>query len=160
MADGVQTGALARSIRALTLGTVQAHAEIRSYQEQEGLGELDLQYQIPIAGKATGLPGWTTTQVTFEWPLIIALDERQSPYRDPLFTSGFVLLTVDPVVHTVHVRRWLMHKHSDRHYVGAEIEVGVWSPASETQTPFRGEVHLNFQGYGTPGEAPTDEDGN
>jgi hypothetical protein len=156
---GVATGALARSLRTMTVGTVQAHQELRDAYAADSLGELDMQFQVPVTGEAAAKIGWVKVNVEFAAPLIAADDERQSPYSDPLFTSGFVLLTEDPVLHSVYVRRWVLDTADVDYYTGAEVRIGIWSPTPK-RVPFKAEAHLNFQGYGTPNEPLTDEDEN
>lgn len=149
---GVSTNALARSIQALTFGSVKSYDTLTRRLAREGLGELDQQFQLPIAGSVGPSAAWSTVTVKFATVLIEAIDERHSPYADPLFTYGAVISSGDACMVSCSVRRWLT---DGVFYTGADLDVGVVRPGAVAATPFKGEIHLNFQGYGTP---DTDEE--
>lgn len=153
MSGGVQTGALHRSLRAMTVGLVQSHQ--REVDEYDGnrLGELDQQFQIPVSGHATSAGAWVEVELEFDTPMLDAYDERHSPYSDPHFTFGVVQTRGEPVFLTAQVRRWRL---KDELYVGVVLAIGVFRPSGDG--PFTGEIHANFQGYGSPTSDSGDDD--
>lgn len=147
MPDGVETHALSRSLRALSLGAIRAFDDAKAIAERDGLGELDHQFQCPISGDAGGIATYAQLEVTFAAPLIEAKNSRQSDYADPLFTYGAVIRRGPGVFVSCAVRRWI---EEDGYYSGAIVEVGVCRPGAADAEGFAGEVHLNFQGFGAP----------
>lgn len=141
----VATGALTRSLRAMTVGVMHSHQEAVERYDANRLGELDQQFQIPVSGTAGVAGAWVEVDLDFEAPMIDAYDERQSPYSDPLFTCGVVQTRGEPAFFTAQVRRWII---KDELYVGATLAIGVFRPSGDG--PFSGEIHANFQGYGSP----------
>lgn len=155
MAGGVNTHALARSIRAMTLGTLRDYQDARERFARFAMGELDQQYQLPIAGVVGQVPAWSTVTITFDAPFVDGYDDRRAHLIDPLFTFGTILTAGTPAFVSCHVRRWITD--ADGNYTGAELEVGIHRPGVTTPQPFAGELHLNFQGYGMP--EPDDYEG-
>lgn len=148
---GAKSGALARSLQAMTFGAIRASDVRRADYERDRLGEIDQQFQLPISGTATTEPQFAEVTVDFAAPFIDAYDERQSPYSDPTFTFGLHVPTAE-VFFSVLLRTWVL---KDEFYRGATIAVAAWSPNASAK--FSGFVHLNFQGYGTPYDDEADE---
>lgn len=154
---GAQSGALQRSLRAITIGAVQASNEARDRRAASGLQEIDHQFQVPIAGQATrGKIVAGVVDVEFEAPMVDGYNERQAPFSDPTFTSGFVLTSAEPVILTAAVQRWTIR--DDIFYTGARVRICVFAPLEYQEgtsillphPTFRGEVHMNFTGFGPP----------
>lgn len=143
----VHTHALERSLAAMTFGAVKSYDDLQKQMAYAGLGELDQQFQVPVAGDAGPTASWGTLTVTFSAPLVEASQERRSSYSDPLFTFGAVVSSGGPVCLYASVRRWVTDTWL---YTGAELDVCVFRPGAADTVPFKGELHLNFQGYGTP----------
>lgn len=152
---GAKTGALVRSIEAMTVGAISAHAKARTQYDRASLGEIDQQFHVPVSGTATNVPQLVEVTVTFEAPFVDAYDERQSPYTDPTFTSGVYMPTGGQVFFAVCVRSWVTDEDRD-FYTGAVIGVTAFVPTGTAK--FDGEVHLNFEGYGAPAPDETEED--
>jgi hypothetical protein len=154
---GVGSGgaALASSLRAMTLGTLQAYNERQAARETDGIGEIDQQFQLTIAGKAGPKAIWETTEVPFDAPFIDGSEDRNAPFLYPLFTFGSVVTQGSKLVIVCNVTAW----HTDEDYVnGCTIEIGIFRPAGGGIGDFAGELHLNFQGWGAP-EAPEPTEG-
>lgn len=151
-AGGVHTGALLRSIRAMTFGAIDANAVLRDNRARDGLGEIDQQFQLPISGFANETLAFTEVELDFAAPFLDGYDERQSPYSDPTFTYGLHMKKGDAIF-SVLLRRYVV-KHEN--YVGAVIAVGAYCPVNTSK--FEGFIHLNFQGFGTPHSDETGED--
>lgn len=156
--------AIARSIRSMTIGSIErARRTARAY-EQEGLNELDQMFQIPVEGNAVEAVSWTDLELKFDAPLLDAPENRRTPYSDPTFTCGVV--TSGRVVIVPNVALW--QKTDEGTVTGVLMRIGVYAPGNrpvlgapteiEEAIPFKGEVHLNFQGYGAM-EDETGDDG-
>lgn len=143
----VGTHSLARSLAAITFGSIKSYDDVQKQLAFAGLTELDQQFQVPIAGVAGPEAAWSTLTVTFTAPLVDSPQERRSPYSDPLFTFGAVVDSGGPVVVFASVRKWTFDGWV---YTGAELDVCTFRPGAIDTVEFKGELHLNFQGYGTP----------
>lgn len=151
--SGVNTHALSRSLRALSIGAIKSFDDATRQYQRDSLGELDHQFQVPISGEAGGVAAWQQLEVHFFAPLIDGRGERQSDYADPHFTYGSTITKGPPVGVLCNVRRWL---EADGIYSGAVVEIGVFRPGATDSKTFAGEVHLNFQGYGLPDSDESD----
>src|SRR5437868_6314599 len=80
--------ALARSLRAMTLGVLHSYNERRSSDEADALGEIDQQYQLTVTGKASEKAVWQTLKMDFDTPFIDGSDDRDPDFLYPLFTYG------------------------------------------------------------------------
>lgn len=150
--SGAKTGALVRSIEAMTAGVLRNANAARDRYALLSLGEIDQQFHLPVSGVATQQTSIRVIEVVFDAPFIDAYDERQSPYEDPTFTSGVYMRKGDGVFFAVSVRQWVVQ---DGFYTGAVVAVAAYVPTGTQQ--FVGEIHLNFQGYGAPAGDESDE---
>lgn len=154
--------ALGRSLRALTLGTLQAYSARQADYDANGLGEVDQQFQIDVSGTATTESKWQELDVIFDSPFVQSpYEDRQEalPFEMPLFTYGVVVTKGSRLVVICNVIQW----HADGDYVGgAKLEVGVFRPAGGGGVgEFKAQLHLNFEGWGgtNPPEPDADSDG-
>lgn len=148
------TLAIQRSIARMTLGTMSARERRRARDAAEALSELDQQFQLPIAGAATDAPVWFDVDINFSARFIDAPEMRESPYDEPLFTYG--VKTGARVFVDAHLVSYETDDNDS--FIGAKIRIGVHAPGSPDLIPFKGEVHLNFQGFAAVDEADTSED--
>lgn len=143
------TLAIQRSIRSMTIGSMNARERRRLRDLAEALAELDQQFQLPVAGGASDAPVWFSVEVSFSAKFVSAPEMRESPYDEPLFTYGSV--TAAPVFINCNVIEWKTDENDS--YIGAVVNIGVIAPGSPVLVPFKGEVHLNFQGFGAVDES-------
>lgn len=146
MSGGAKTGSLQRSTHAMSFGAIETAVGAYTQDATETLQEIDQQFQIPVSGVAAPTPAYSELEVSFAVPFLDAYDERPSPYSDPNFTCGAVQKSGEPVWITCAVIEWIVEE--EMFYGGAKVRVGVWGPAGSGD--FVGEVHLNFQGWGSP----------
>jgi hypothetical protein len=163
-------GALARSIRALTVGSLQSFNERQSTYQRDAIGEIDQQYVLKISGTIEEDAVWVEdVAVTFEAPFINGTEDRNVPFLYPHFTYGTVVPGKLKLVVTCNVVEWIYEYDTDAdggvgnpEYVrGCTIEVGVFRPDDQTDLAnFTVELHLNFQGWGgtQPDEPNPDDD--
>lgn len=144
------TRILARAVRSMTLGSIDRHVRRANTSAWEGLNEIDQAFHIPVQGNAGSLLAWTDVELKFDAPLLDTPENRRTPYSDPTFTCGVVVSA--PVIIMPNVALW--HKTDEGTTTGALMRIGVYAPRNpadltpEVGIPFKGEVHLNFQGYG------------
>lgn len=165
-----RNGAAMRSIRALTIGSIIASDRRRQLDRDEAMQELDQQFQLPISGVATAVPVWQDVEIAFDVTLLDAPDMRETPYSEPLVTHG--VFCADDVFVTVAVAAWI--RDEQQNFAGARVRIGVVAffedpvlmptftaqavAPVETTRRFRGDIHLNFSGFGSPDFPDNTED--
>lgn len=135
----------------MTLGSIDRHVRRAATSAFEGLNEIDQAFQIPVSGFASDTMSWTDLELKFEAPLLDAPENRRSQYADPTFTFGVVTSALVFIMPNVA----LYQKTDENTTTGVLMRIGVLAlaPAAPGDVlvepvPFKGEVHLNFQGYG------------
>jgi hypothetical protein len=146
-------GALARSLRAMTLGTLKSYNDRRDSFEADTIGEIDQQYQVTIAGEAGPQVVWNELVVAFDAPFIDGREDRNAPFQYPMFTYGTVVLQGSRLVVVCNVIKWNVLEDYVR---GCTLEIGVFRPQGGGVGDYRGELHLNFEGWGAPNAGETD----
>jgi hypothetical protein len=127
-------GAIARSIRAMTIGTLQSYNQRRATYEGAAIGEVDQQYQLALTGQVERDAKWIEQVVIFDTPFINGTEERDVPFLYPHFTFGSVVTKGKNFVVACNVLQWQFDPESEGEFV-----VGA--------TDFAIEVHLNFEGW-------------
>lgn len=153
---GVETSQLRRSLQSMTLGAIRASKEAEAQAAIDQLAEIDLQFQLPIQGTAYAAARWGSVQLAFDTPFYDAVDQRDSPYIEPIFTYG-VILNRGHVFITCAIEAWEGDQING--IKGATVAVGACNPGGRSQK-FSGHIHLNFQGYGARAMDPDMESGN
>lgn len=154
------TSAIHRSIGQIAISVQRASDRRRIEQAQQGLAEVDQQFQIDLSGRA-GAPSWETVNITFDEIFVDAPGQRDADLDEPHFTFGATQQKGPPLWITAHVSDWATDAQGN--FTGAAVRVGVWNPLAVAQTegepgdPFIARLHLNFQGFSVPND-PSDED--
>lgn len=154
----MSTGALERSLAALSFGVVREMGDREARLRKHRLLEREQEFQFRISGTAAYRVAWGVVPLDFRVLFVDAPAQRDSPYRFPTFVYGVELESPDPVCVNVHLRKW---KQDDSGAVlGCELGVGAHIPgdAGDPEVPFRGFVHAVFSGYGAPLESEVDEE--
>lgn len=162
-------GALARSIRALTVGSLQSYNERQNDYASNAIGEIDQQYQLALTGTIEEDAVWVEDVVIdFEAPFINGTEDRNVPFLYPHFTYGTVVPGKLKLVVTCNVVEWTFEYDPEEvgvavaapSYVhGCKIEIGVFRPDDKTDVQdFKIELHLNFQGWGSQNTAEPNPD--
>lgn len=154
---GVHVGSVTRSIRAMTIGTLQARESKRREDWEDARDEYDQQFLVAVSARAHREPVWTPITVSFDVMFLDAPEQRKNFTPVPVFTYGMEYKSGTPAMVTVMVKEW--HKSDLRGFSGATLIVGVAFPGAKKQLSFNGVVHLNFQGYGAPVFPELQEDG-
>lgn len=160
----LHTGAIARVSSQFTTEPVVALDRRREELGYDALGEVEQQFQLPITGHASEYIAWTDVEILFDVEFYNAPNQRNVPYSVPQFLTGGVVESNEPVVVTAVVRQWLRKPDDADTIVGARVSVSVQAPPEvgyENQlrvVPYRGYVHVAFQGFGAPGEDGIDLD--
>jgi hypothetical protein len=140
---------LARSLTALTIGTVKAQEARERELGPLRLQELTQEVQVPLTGKATETPGSETVNVKWPYPFVYAPAQRDSPLENPHFSFGVESLSPSaPAIVIPQVTRWL--RSEEGFAVGAAVLLTAWLPGASAPTDYRSLVHLTFTGYGAP----------
>lgn len=133
--------ALHASLNELTHGAAISRDSRRAQLAVDALQEMMFSFQLPVSGTATATPTFTEVEVTFDALFHDATEQRDSPFIEPNMTFGAVL--DNPVILTACVKAW--RRVPGRTSInGALVAVG----AIGTNTAFKGDLHLCFQGYG------------
>lgn len=149
MSRRTATHALSRGLTSLALGSVRAMQEAEARRAPNRLQEGEQQFQIPISGTAGKHPDWVEEDLEFTWTFVNATGQRDSWLEEPTISHGVRLVSQTPVVVSCCVMGW--DKKDADEIEGARIAVGVFNPAGGG-VPFKGVLHLTFQGFGAPGE--------
>lgn len=155
--------ALARSIRALAVGTVIDVDRRRQNRDVAAMAEREEQFQIKVSGVASDYVAWNSVFLAFDTQFTVATGTRESGLERPQVSVGVELTTVADrqsgapadagVVLTAAVREW---RFDGAHTIdGATVLIGALSPGAELS--FSGFVHITFQALGAPGDDQPDE---
>lgn len=151
--SGVALHSLQRSLGKLTLGLVKDREAHLDEIEMISMVEGEQQFQIPVAGIARAEQVWQRVDLDFDFHFYNATGQRDSPYEKPQVWHGFVFENraeepeKGPVSVSVAVD-W-QDKIDGRDVIsGAAVWIGVHSPTLE-ERPFKGYVHVTFQGLGS-----------
>jgi hypothetical protein len=160
-AHGATPSTLARSLRAMTLGTVKSYNDRRDQYAAEALGEIDQQFQVTLSGGLGGLGGgtaaWGELELAFSVPFVNGSEDRSVPFAYPLVTYGSVVTSGGPLMVACNVKRW---KVDEDYVLGATLEIGVLrTDGGGDYGVYAGELHLNFQGWGAPNPPEADIEG-
>jgi hypothetical protein len=155
MASRTTPETIARSIRAMTIGTIKASNDRRDRYTTDGIGEIDQQVQITVTGKVGASITWGELDIAFTTPFINGSEDRDSPYTRPLFTYGSVVTSGGPLMMVCNVKRW---KVDEDYVLGAKLEIAIWAPGGYIRD-YQGELHANFQGWGAPRQPEPDTEG-
>lgn len=147
--DGRPIHALRRALGKVTVTHVKQREALLARHAASKLAEELFQYQLGFAGKANARPAWQPLEVQFPAPMIPAPMQRDSDLEVPQFTFGYHLYAAAaPVVVMGHVSQWML---DDADYtVGAQLQIGAYTPADNNNIDFAGYVHLTFQGFSGP----------
>lgn len=154
------THAMHRSVDRLSTGGVRSLEKRRAQLADDALAETELQYQIPISGRASSVAGFSAVTINFEVEFWDAPEQRDNPLDRPHFTYGAELNLIGAdnsdaasqagLAVTAFVRDWV---RDDRDaYTGAVVSVAVWSPGGGAVWDFEGLLHVRFQGWGAISE--------
>lgn len=151
--------ALRRSVAALAFGVVRDVNAKAATDGAEALVERDHQLQVPISGKASAQlvsAQWQTFTVTFETSFPSDAQGHRNPdFANPHFTFGYEMQSAASVMLTVCIKSWTKNQNGD--VTGAVIRVAALALGARRNVPFRGVLHLNFQGWGAPVDDSTGE---
>jgi hypothetical protein len=147
LSGGTPAPALARSLRAMTLGVLHSYSERVEEREDDALGEIDQQYQLTLSGKASAKAVWQNLDVDFDTPFIDGSDDRDPDFLYPMFTYGTVVTKGSRLVLVCNVTKW---RTDGEYVVGCTIEIGVFRPTGGGVGEYKAELHLNFQGWASP----------
>jgi len=145
----VQVGAIAKSVRGLTLDVIQRTDRAKRQRELEGLRETEEQIKIDVRGRAEEFPEWSEVHVNFETLFIDASGQRDTEFDRPHFTYGAYIERGGPVGLLACITRWDVTPRDE--VTGCILAVGAVS--TDQARRFRGELHARFQGYGAPRDA-------
>lgn len=150
-------GAASRSLAALVIDHTQG--AIKAYHAQNfgdnALQESWQQYQVPISGFAGSVINWTRVSLDFAMEFHDATSQRNVPFNYPTMLQGVEIQTANPVIVSACVMSWKRQKNNAIR--GATIAVGAFDPTTNGVTPFKGFLHLMFEGYGAPVESFPEE---
>lgn len=144
--------ALHRAVADMTLGVAQSTRKREARDREMGFREVQQQYQIEIAGEATGVWGFAETSITFDYPFFYAPAQRDSDLDRPHFWFGAELDFLGAV--SAVVTAWDTHPRTGA-ITGATVAVGVVTQAG-AEVGYQGVVHLTFQGFAALSEDETD----
>jgi hypothetical protein len=129
--------------------------EIQSKQrlsDDYALREVELQYQIDIAGEVGSTAEWQEISITFDEILYDAPAQRNSDNDEPHVWIGKVIDSSLPVFIDAHISDWDISESG--HTTGCTVRVGVFDPSRtepvQADTHFAGRLHLTIQGLGAP----------
>lgn len=145
--SGVGAHSIARSLAALSLGTVQAHEQRRLSDWEERPDEIDQQFILPVQFTTKDKPVTATVNVGFAVGFLINPVERDSEAEKPLFTYGFEHLGGERPLLSA-----MLESYSSNGVVitGAVVSVTAWQPQPYGQFKshrWQGALHANFQGF-------------
>lgn len=142
MSDGTPNeGAVERLVAGLTIGVHQAVRRKDKADRENGLREMDLQFQITFSGTASGVPAFEDITLNFDYGFFYAPSQRESNLEYPHFTYGSH--TTPAVGVHATVKEWLKDE-TNGSIIGAVLSIG----AVGEETDFKGVVHATFQGLG------------
>lgn len=163
--SGSTRHALERSLGAMTVGVARDRADREREAAHQRLQEIEEQFQRPIQGTPGSGIVWDAIELKFQTSFVNATGQRDSPHETPQMWVGAEIQSGQPVMVTACVMEWKMVDGEE--IVGATVAIGAWADASApviggpatapgappaTPGPFRGFVHLTFQGYGAPAD--------
>lgn len=134
-----------RAVADLTLGVAKSTEARRQRDRELGLAETEQQFQIPVSGTASTLPGFSFLAVFFDFPFHYAPGQRDSDLQEPHMTFGSKCNA--DVTLNAHVRDWYIDSDTGG-YTGAVVVVSAL--AAVAGTDFTGSVHVTFQGFSAP----------
>jgi hypothetical protein len=140
-----------RSVSAMAFRISQEIHKRASETDDYALREVELQYQIDIAGQAGPFAEWQEVTITFDEILYDAPAQRNSDNDEPQVWFGVVIDSAQPVFINAHVSDWDINNSG--HTTGVTVRVGVFDPGQPDEaqdTYFSGRVHLTVQGFGAP----------
>lgn len=138
---------IVRVMQGLSIGTVQETTRRAEKARELGLREIEVQFQIPVAGSAGTVIEWDSSSCDFDYPFYYAPGARDSDLDTPQMLYGAVIESGSPVVLTACVTAWKQDE-SDDSYIGATLAIGAYSPGVAEAVSFGGSLHVSFQGYG------------
>jgi hypothetical protein len=141
-----------RSVSAMAFRLTEAIQTKAHQADDYALREVELQYQIDIAGEVGSTAGWQEVSITFEEILYDAPGQRSSDNDEPHVWIGKVVDSRLPVFIDAHVSDWDINDSG--HTTGCTVRVGVFDPSrtepNQADTHFSGRLHLTIQGLGAP----------
>lgn len=142
------SGALSRSLSALTVGAIQKQQARRDELAYTKLGEMEQQLQVPITGAVTSAV--TSAQIPVDWPypFVYAPGQRDSSLEKPHFNFGLEMVSGYGVIIFPTVVGW--HLSGEGFYMGAYIGIQAWFPNARKKQKFSAVLHATFTGYGAP----------
>lgn len=140
-------GHLDRAVAQLQIGHVRSMQRRERQNQEYGLQELDLQYQLPVSGRASPSPGWGAVELNFEWSFHYAPANRDSDLEVPHVTFGAYITKGAPVALHACVTDWKVEQANEG-ITGCTIQVAAFA-SSPVGRDFAGFLHANVQGYAT-----------
>lgn len=137
---------LERAFKGITIGAVKDFRSFDEMRKLDGLTETEEQLHIFVSGRAEEFAVWETVQLDFETVFVDATGQRDSPFDRPHFLYGAKVHTPDPVGIVACVMDW--HTNDRNETVGAKVAIGV--VGTDVAVSFKADVHVTFQGYGSP----------
>lgn len=144
----IATHSLQRSLEALTIGRVREDRARQAELAKVALNESEQQFQVDVSGTANAQVSWIQTDLKFTDNFFQLEGARDNPNSEPQVWYCASLDTKIPVMFSVCVMGWDIGDGGE--YSGANVAIGVLAPDADGDVPFRGRVHLTFQGYGSP----------
>lgn len=143
----ISEGSIVRSVARLGFQLGEQQHRKQHEGAASKLTETDQQFQVPVSGEAAQLVEFSTVTVTFDETIYLAPAQRQNRLEEPHFTFGSSMQSDTPVMLTATVQKWI--KDTAGNFTGAQVAIGA-SAAGVGLTKFKGNVHLNFQGFSSP----------
>lgn len=138
-----------RVVQELTVGHVRSAQKLKAQNEQLALQEVELQYQLPINGRASKVISWDSVKFDFEWDFHTAPGQRDSDLELPQMTYGAYIPRGGPVGVFACVRDYKENEKTGA-VNGATVAIGVIADGS---TEFRGFLNVTFQGFAMSNDA-------
>lgn len=150
--------AIHRSVGAMVFSISERATKKAQESADYALGEIEMQFQIDIAGEALGVV-WNEITIPFSEILYDAPQQRKSDNDEPQVWFGKVIDSPDPVFVDAHVSDWEINESG--HTTGMTVRVGVFDPAAGdiTKVRFSGRLHVTVQGLGAPQDNADGVDG-
>jgi hypothetical protein len=135
-------GEMSRMLQEVVISTDRLGRE-RTERDTEGaLLERELQFQLPIRGRAEQLLGWGEIELEFEFEFYYAPAQRDSDLDWPQMTYGYQISSGGPVGVFCCVTGWVVDERTDA-VTGCKLAVSAIGDSQD----FTGLVHVSFQGY-------------
>lgn len=142
------SGALARSLSALTVGTVQAQQAREAELAYTKLGEMEQQLQVPINGDVKSSITIAQANVHWPYPFVYAPGQRDSGLKNPQFAFGVEIVSGFGVIILPTVTGWA--RSAEGFFTGATVGIQAWFPNARKRLKFSAVLHATFTGYGAP----------